>query len=194
MHFLNEIVVANFLHFYFQVIVRHLSKFITNRIDADLEKRTLFISLTVPMVKIRGNYRVNGNVFVFQISGNGPFQVSKLFLEFTWLIVTKEPFLFCWKAIDRKIRLAHWSKFKISEQFFETLKTTKILLKTPRKSYLKKSKKSHLKTQKIRPKITLKKPRKSDLKPQKKILNELMDKKMILAPVWDTQWMTTPIK
>ena len=62
--------------FFFQVIVRHLSKFITNRIDADLEKRTLFISLTVPMVKIRGNYRVNGQVFVFQISGNGPFQVS----------------------------------------------------------------------------------------------------------------------
>lgn len=58
------------------VIVRHLSKFITNRIDADLEKRTLFISLTVPMVKIRGNYRVNGNVFVFQISGNGPFQAT----------------------------------------------------------------------------------------------------------------------
>ena len=70
--------------FVFQVIVRHLSKFITNRIDADLEKRTLFISLTVPMVKIRGNYRVNGNVFVFQISGNGPFQVSfLLFLEFS---------------------------------------------------------------------------------------------------------------
>lgn len=58
------------------VIVRHLSQFITNRIDADLEKRTLFISLTVPMVKIRGNYRVDGNVFVFQISGNGPFQAT----------------------------------------------------------------------------------------------------------------------
>lgn len=58
------------------VIVRHLSNFITNRISADLEKRTLFISLTVPIVKIRGNYRVDGNVFVFQISGNGPFQAT----------------------------------------------------------------------------------------------------------------------
>jgi len=58
------------------VIVRHLSNFITNRISADLEKRTLFISMTVPIVKIRGNYRVDGNVFVFQISGNGPFQAT----------------------------------------------------------------------------------------------------------------------
>ena len=28
------------------------------------------------MVKIRGNYKVEGNVFVFQISGNGPFQAT----------------------------------------------------------------------------------------------------------------------
>lgn len=64
------------INLHLQVIVRHLSNFVTNRISADLEKRTLFISLTVPMVAIRGNYRVDGNVFVFQISGNGPFQVS----------------------------------------------------------------------------------------------------------------------
>ena len=58
------------------MIVRHLSTFVTNRISADLESRTLLISLTVPMVKIRGNYKVEGNVFVFQISGNGPFQAT----------------------------------------------------------------------------------------------------------------------
>jgi len=58
------------------VIVRHLSNFVTNRISADLDQRTLFISLTVPIVQIRGNYRVDGNVFVFQISGNGPFMAT----------------------------------------------------------------------------------------------------------------------
>lgn len=58
------------------MIVRHLSNFQTNRISADLEKRTLFISLTVPRITIRGNYRVDGNVFVIQIAGNGPFQAT----------------------------------------------------------------------------------------------------------------------
>lgn len=58
------------------VVVRQLSTFITNRISAELESRTLLISLTVPQVKIRGNYRLDGNVFVFQISGNGPFQAT----------------------------------------------------------------------------------------------------------------------
>lgn len=41
------------------------------------------------MVAIRGNYRVDGNVFVFQISGNGPFQVRVIEL----LFVPFEPFL-----------------------------------------------------------------------------------------------------
>ena len=58
------------------MIVRHLSTFVANKISADLDSRTLLISLTVPMVKIRGNYKVEGNVFVFQISGNGPFQAT----------------------------------------------------------------------------------------------------------------------
>ena len=69
-----------------QVIVRHLSNFVTNRISADLDQRTLFISLTVPIVQIRGNYRVDGNVFVFQISGNGPFMVSSPSFENTYCI------------------------------------------------------------------------------------------------------------
>merc|ERR1739836_68118 len=42
----------------------------------NIQFKTLLISLTVPMVKIRGNYKVEGNVFVFQISGNGPFQAT----------------------------------------------------------------------------------------------------------------------
>lgn len=55
--------------------VKGLSTFVTNYIKAELDTRNLLISLTVPKINIWGNYQVQGNVFLLNVEGNGPFQV-----------------------------------------------------------------------------------------------------------------------
>jgi len=58
------------------VVVRGLSGFITNYIEADPNTQTLKISLTVPEMNITGHYQINGEVFVFPLEGSGSFSTK----------------------------------------------------------------------------------------------------------------------
>ena len=56
-----------------QVVTRGLSSFHTNDINADLNRRVIFMSLTVPRLTITGKYRAAGIIGFFRITGEGSF-------------------------------------------------------------------------------------------------------------------------
>lgn len=58
------------------VVVRGLSGFKTNYIEADPTTQTLRISLTVPEMNITGRYKINGEVFIFPLEGSGNFSTK----------------------------------------------------------------------------------------------------------------------
>jgi len=55
------------------VIVKGLSTFVTNYIEADPNSQTLRIGLTVPQMDIQGFYQINGEVFILPLEGSGTF-------------------------------------------------------------------------------------------------------------------------
>jgi len=55
------------------VVVKGLSNFVTDYIDADPNTQTLRIGLTVPEMDISGLYRINGEVFILPLEGSGSF-------------------------------------------------------------------------------------------------------------------------
>jgi len=55
------------------VVVKGLSTFTTDYIDADPNTQTLRIGLTVPEMDISGLYRINGEVFILPLEGSGSF-------------------------------------------------------------------------------------------------------------------------
>jgi len=56
-----------------QVEVVGASNFTTNNIDADPTALTLTVDLLLPELKINGNYKLNGNVILFPVRGEGSF-------------------------------------------------------------------------------------------------------------------------
>ena len=55
------------------MVTRGLSSFHTNDINADLARRVIFMSLTVPRLTITGQYRAAGIIGFFRITGEGAF-------------------------------------------------------------------------------------------------------------------------
>lgn len=55
------------------MVVRGLSSFITNNVEADVKTQTLKLSMTVPRMDITGRYNLNGQVIIFRVNGNGDF-------------------------------------------------------------------------------------------------------------------------
>ena len=55
------------------MVTRGLSSFHTNDINADLGRRVIFMSLTVPRLTISGQYRAAGIIGFFRITGEGTF-------------------------------------------------------------------------------------------------------------------------
>ena len=58
---------------FLKVVTRGLSSFHTNDINADLARRVIFMSLTVPRLTISGKYRAAGIIGFFRITGEGTF-------------------------------------------------------------------------------------------------------------------------
>lgn len=56
-----------------KVVTRGLSTFRTNAINADLTRRVIFLSLTVPRLTISGKYSAGGIIGFFRITGDGTF-------------------------------------------------------------------------------------------------------------------------
>ncbi|XP_040579458.1 circadian clock-controlled protein daywake [Lepeophtheirus salmonis] len=74
LHFLRKlepIVVDSVLS---QVVVTGLSEFQTRSISVDAKSQTLSLEIYVPKISIFGNYNIQGKIFVFPISGRGPFK------------------------------------------------------------------------------------------------------------------------
>jgi hypothetical protein len=49
---------------------------VTNHIDADIDTRTLSLSMAVPRMDITGRYELDGQVIIFRVNGNGDFVTS----------------------------------------------------------------------------------------------------------------------
>eukprot|EP00096_Caligus_rogercresseyi_P006863 TRINITY_DN2382_c0_g1_i1.p1 TRINITY_DN2382_c0_g1~~TRINITY_DN2382_c0_g1_i1.p1 ORF type:complete len:301 (+),score=71.98 TRINITY_DN2382_c0_g1_i1:127-903(+) len=74
LHFLRKVepvVVESVLS---NVVVRGLSKFVTRSITTDTERQALSLEIHVPEIDILGSYSIKGKIFVFSISGKGPFK------------------------------------------------------------------------------------------------------------------------
>jgi hypothetical protein len=64
----------NFSTSFRNVVVRGLSTFHTNEISADVNRRVIYMSLTLPRLYINGLYRASGIIGFFHVAGDGSFE------------------------------------------------------------------------------------------------------------------------
>ncbi|KAK4015444.1 protein takeout [Daphnia magna] len=68
-----NLVQGEFRSTFSQIQVRGMSKFITNSVTADPDAMTMKLRLSIPELRITGQYKTSGRIFVLAVEGSGTF-------------------------------------------------------------------------------------------------------------------------
>ncbi|KAI9556806.1 hypothetical protein GHT06_016597 [Daphnia sinensis] len=68
-----NLVQGDFRSTFSQIQVRGMSKFITNSVTADPDAMTMKLRLSIPELRITGQYKTSGRIFVLAVEGTGTF-------------------------------------------------------------------------------------------------------------------------